>query len=59
MKLPTRTQQQTAEARSLSILKYKLDKLGIFRDQRENDFGIDVDFEWAPGNQVSGRYAWH
>jgi hypothetical protein len=56
MKLPTRTEQQAAEARSLSILKYKFDTLGIFRDQRENDFGIDVDFEWVAGGHVSGRY---
>lgn len=56
MKLPTRSVQQGAEARSLAIVRYKLEALGIFRDQRDNDFGIDVDFEWAPKNQVSGRF---
>ncbi|WP_295226049.1 DUF4365 domain-containing protein [uncultured Brevundimonas sp.] len=56
MKLPTRSVQQGAEARSLAIVRYKLEPLGIFRDQRDNDFGIDVDFEWAPKNQVSGRF---
>lgn len=56
MGLPTRTEQQAAEARSYNILQYKIEqKVGIFRRQTENDFGIDFEIELESRKQVTGR----
>jgi hypothetical protein len=53
MKLPTRTVRQKAESDSVALLKYKLDDLGIFRDQTNSDYGIDLELELVIGGQVT------
>lgn len=56
MELPSRTEQQAAEARSYNILQYKIEhKVGIFRKQTDNDFGIDFDIELEMDKKATGR----
>lgn len=55
LKLPKRIAQKKSEAASFAIVNYKLGKLGIFRSQTENDYGIDVDLELVDDGEVTGR----
>lgn len=55
MHYPIRTKQQKAESESYAILLYKLRHLGIFRNQTENDYGIDFELELVFGNNLVGK----
>lgn len=57
MQLPIRTKKKQAEADSLALVKLKLGSLGIFREQLDSDFGIDLDLEYVDGEHVTGRTA--
>ncbi len=56
MDLPKTTEQQESERRSYAILRYKLeDRIGIFRNQTDSDYGIDFEIELKNGDRVTGR----
>lgn len=56
MDLPKTTEQQEAERRSYAILRYKLEnRIGIFRNQTDSDYGIDFEIELKHEGRVTGR----
>ena len=55
MNLPTRTKQKELEAKSLAIVRRELGALGIFRNNTEDDYGVDLDLELVQGTHVTGH----
>ena len=43
------------ETKALAIFLYHLRNFGIVRDIRENDYGIDLEYEFVAGENVVGR----
>ena len=54
-KFPTRPIQHVQEDKSFAILRYKLQDIGIFRDQTVSDYGIDFEFELTKGSELTGK----
>ncbi len=52
---PKRITQQKNETKALAIFLYHLKDFGIVRDIRENDYGIDLEYEFVIGENVIGR----
>lgn len=55
MNCPQYTPQQKAETDSMLILRQQLKDAGIFRDERECDFGIDLELDVTDGSNVLGH----
>jgi hypothetical protein len=52
---PKRVKQHKNESKALTILLYHLRDFGIVRDIRENDYGIDLEYEFVMGDDVIGK----
>ncbi len=52
---PKRTTQHKNETKALAIFLYHLKDFGIVRDVRENDYGIDLEYEFIIGEDVTGK----
>jgi hypothetical protein len=52
---PKRITQHKNETKALAIFLYYLKDFGIVRDIRENDYGIDLEYEFVIGENVIGR----
>lgn len=52
---PKRITQHKNETKALAIFLYHLKDFGIVRDIRENDYGIDLEYEFVIGENVIGR----
>lgn len=52
---PKRVKQHKNESKALAILLYHLRDFGIIRDIRENDYGIDLEYEFVTGDNVIGK----
>ena len=52
---PKRITQHKNETKALAIFLYHLKDFGIVRDVRENDYGIDLEYEFVTGDNVIGR----
>ena len=52
---PKRISQHKNETKALAIFLYHLKDFGIVRDIRENDYGIDLEYEFVTGENVTGR----
>src|SRR4030067_197648 len=52
---PKRIIQHKNETKALAIFLYHLRDFGIVRDVRENDYGIDLEYEFVAGENVIGR----
>lgn len=52
---PKRVVQHKNETKALAILLYHLKDLGIVRDIRESDYGIDLEYEFVINDRVVGR----
>jgi len=52
---PTHSHQQKHENESLAIFMYHMRKHGLIRDLRENDYGIDLEFEFVNNQAVIGK----
>jgi hypothetical protein len=52
---PKRIVQHKNETKALAIFLYHLRNFGIVRDIRENDYGIDLEYEFVAGENVVGR----
>jgi hypothetical protein len=54
---PRRVKQHKIETKALAIFMYHLRNCGgIIRDLRENDYGIDLEYEFVSGEHVVGRF---
>lgn len=54
---PRRVRQHKIETKALAIFMYHLRNYGgIIRDLRENDYGIDLEYEFVSGEHVVGRF---
>lgn len=52
---PKRIIHHKNETKALAIFLYHLRDFGIVRDVRENDYGIDLEYEFVAGENVIGR----
>ncbi len=52
---PKRITQHKNETKALVIFLYHLKDFGIVRDIRENDYGIDLEYEFVIDDNVIGR----
>ena len=52
---PKRVTQHQNETKALAIFLYHLKDFGIVRDIRENDYGIDLEYEFVIHERVRGR----
>lgn len=52
---PKRVIQHKNETKALAIFLYHLKDFGIIRDVRQNDYGIDLEYEFVIGENVIGR----
>lgn len=52
---PKRITQHKNETKALAIFLYHLKDFGIVRDIRENDYGIDLEYEFVVGDNVIGK----
>jgi hypothetical protein len=54
---PKRVSQHKNETKALAIFLYHMRNFGgIIRDLRENDYGIDLEYEFVSGENVVGRF---
>ena len=54
---PKRVSQHRNETKALAIFLYHMRNFGgIVRDLRENDYGIDLEYEFVSGESVVGRF---
>lgn len=54
---PKRVSQHRNETKALAIFLYNMRNFGgIVRDLRENDYGIDLEYEFVSGESVVGRF---
>jgi hypothetical protein len=54
--LPKYIKQKKIESDSFAILLYKLKDIGIFRNQTEHDYGIDLELELIENEMVTGKF---
>ena len=52
---PKRVKQHKNETKALAIFLYHLRNFGIIRDIRENDYGIDLEYEFVINDMVVGK----
>ncbi len=52
---PKRTIQHQNEYESMAVLLYHLRKKGVIRSFREQDYGIDLEYEFVHNNSVIGK----
>ena len=52
---PKRVKQHKNETKALAIFLYHLKDFGIIRDIRENDYGIDLEYEFTIDDSVVGK----
>ncbi len=55
IEFPKRTIQHQNEYESMAVLLYHLKKKGIIRSFREDDYGIDLEYEFVYGSAVIGK----